>query len=73
MSTLGLAAYHLVRRGLDASFDEKPSDPDQPDQPFPVMGFTIVSATIVLLFIVSGCVCVSPAVIGPSTKKTSLI
>lgn len=56
MSTLGLTAYHLVRRGLDASFDEKPSDPDQPNQPFPVMGFTIVAVTVILLSIVSGCI-----------------
>ncbi|KAL1966166.1 hypothetical protein VTN77DRAFT_4718 [Rasamsonia byssochlamydoides] len=55
MSTLSSVTYHLVRRGLDAA-DEMPSNPNQPDRPFPVLGFTVVALTAVLMSIVCFCI-----------------
>lgn len=54
MSTLSSVTYHLVRRGLE----EKPSDPDQPDRPFPALGFTVVILTALLMFLICSYVCV---------------
>jgi hypothetical protein len=59
MSALGSLAVHYVKRGIEASLDEKPSNPanpQEPEKPFPVVGFTVVFFTALLFFIVSACV-----------------
>lgn len=55
MSALGVVAETLVRRAIEDPA-EQPSEPQEPGQHIPIFGTILFNITVLLLFVVSGCV-----------------